>query len=258
MSAPGKDTAAHFSRQAEAYAASPGHANGQDLDIVAAFAQPGLHDLCLDIATGPGHTAFRIASKAMTVVAVDIAEGMLATGRRLAAERGITNVVFERADAAHLSFNDASFDLVTCRIAPHHFTDIPGFLSEVARVLKANGRFVLEDSLAPDDPQEAAFLHELEVRRDPTHVRSLQRDEWIAALQDAGLKVTRDMIFQKQHPFADWLARTGVEESAAAILVEELLAAPAALRNSCLVLGESGIEMMIDHKIILRADKLIN
>ncbi len=258
MTAPGKDTAAHFSRQAEAYAASPGHAHGQDLDIVAAFAQPGLHDLCLDIATGPGHTAFRIASKAMTVVAVDIAEGMLQTARRLATERGVTNVVFERSDAAHLSFNDASFDLVTCRIAPHHFTDIPAFLREVARVLKANGRFVLEDSLAPDDPEEAAFLHNLEVRRDPTHVRSLQRSEWIAALRDAGLKVTRDMIFQKQHPFMDWLARTGVADAEAASLIAELLAAPKALRDSCLVLGDQGIDLMIDHKIILRADKLIN
>ena len=49
MPAPGKDTAAHFSRQAEAYAVSPGHAHGQDLDIVAAFAEPGLRDLCLDL-----------------------------------------------------------------------------------------------------------------------------------------------------------------------------------------------------------------
>ena len=258
MSAPGSETAAHFSRQAEAYAASPGHAHGQDLDIVAAFAQPGLHDLCLDIATGPGHTAFRIASKAMTVVAVDIAEGMLATGRRLAAERGITNVVFERADAAQLPFNDGSFDLVTCRIAPHHFTDIPAFLGEVARVLKNSGRFVLEDSLAPDDAEAAAFLHALEVRRDPTHVRSLTRGEWFAALEAAGLPVKREVIFQKQHPFMDWLARTGIEGEEAHGLVAELLAAPKPLRDSCLVVEDGGISLMIDNKIILRADKLVN
>lgn len=258
MSAPGSETAAHFSRQAEAYAASPGHAHGQDLDIVAAFAQPGLHDLCLDIATGPGHTAFRIASKAMTVVAVDIAEGMLAAGRRLAAERGVTNVVFERADASHLSFNDASFDLVTCRIAPHHFTDIPAFLAEVARVLKPGGRFVLEDSLAPDGADEAAFLHALEVRRDPTHVRSLKREEWIEEIAKAGLKVSRDLIYQKQHPFMDWLARTGIEGEEAHSLVAELLAAPKPLRDSCLVVEDGGISLMIDNKIILRADKLVN
>ena len=258
MSAPGSETAAHFSRQAEAYAASPGHAHGQDLDIVAAFAQPGLHDLCLDIATGPGHTAFRIASKAMTVVAVDIAEGMLEAGRKLAAERGVTNVVFERADATRLPFNDASFDLVTCRIAPHHFADIPAFLAEVARVLKPGGRFVMEDSLAPEDAEQAAFLHDLEVRRDPTHVRSLKRDEWFAAVADAGLEVSRDLIFQKQHPFKDWLARTGVEGEAAAVLIAELLAAPKPLRESCLVEEDGGIALMIDNKLILRADKLIN
>ena len=258
MPTPGKDTAAHFSRQAEAYAASPGHAHGQDLDIVAAFAQPGLRDLCLDIATGPGHTAFRIAGKAMTVVAVDIADGMLETARRIAAERGITNIVFERANAAHLPFNDGRFDLVTCRIAPHHFTDIPAFLAEVARVLKPGGRFVLEDSLAPDDAEKAAFLHDLEVRRDPTHIRSLRRKEWIAAISQTGLKVTRDMIFQKQHPFMDWLARTGIEGEDAQTLIAELRDAPEALRRSCLVENAGGIETMIDNKIILRAEKLLN
>jgi hypothetical protein len=52
-----RDTAAHFSRQAEAYAASPSHARGADLDIVAEFAAPGADDICLDVACGPGHTA---------------------------------------------------------------------------------------------------------------------------------------------------------------------------------------------------------
>ena len=58
------DTARSFSRQAAAYAESRSHAYGEDLDIVAAYAEPGQYFLCLDIACGPGHTAFRITSKA--------------------------------------------------------------------------------------------------------------------------------------------------------------------------------------------------
>ena len=47
MSDPKSDTAAHFSRRAEAYAASPSHARGADLEIVAKFANPGPADRCL-------------------------------------------------------------------------------------------------------------------------------------------------------------------------------------------------------------------
>ena len=152
MSDAKRETAKHFSRQAEAYAASPSHARGADLDIVAEFAAPGPDDICLDIACGPGHTALRMAERARRVIAVDLAPGMIETARRMAAERKLANVLVQFADAGALPFAARSFDLVTCRIAPHHFTDVPGFLAEAARVLKARGRFVLEDSLAPDRP----------------------------------------------------------------------------------------------------------
>ncbi len=83
------NTAAHFSRQAAAYAASPSHAHGADLDIVAGFAAPWPDDLCLDIACGPGHTALRMAERARLVIACDLAPGMIDTPRPRAAERGL-------------------------------------------------------------------------------------------------------------------------------------------------------------------------
>jgi ubiquinone/menaquinone biosynthesis C-methylase UbiE len=161
MSDPKSQTASHFSRRAEAYAESPSHARGADLDIVAEFAAPGPDDTCLDIACGPGHTALRMAETARVVIASDIAPGMIETARRMAAERKLSNVLVQYAAAEALPFAEASFDLVTCRIAPHHFPDVPRFVAEAARVLKADGRFVLEDSLAPDDPEAAAFLEDL-------------------------------------------------------------------------------------------------
>ena len=207
MNDPNRDTAAHFSRRAEAYAASPSHARGGDLEIVAGFAAPGPHDRCLDIACGPGHTALRMAREAGLVIAADIAPGMLATARRLAAERGLDNLRVLGVDAAALPFDDASFELVTCRIAPHHFTNVPGFLSEVARVLAPAGRFVLEDSLAPADPETAAFLDDLEKRRDPTHRHSLSDPAWRAALAGAGLRITAETVWAKRHEFALWVGR---------------------------------------------------
>ena len=253
MSDPNHDTAAHFSRQAEAYAASPTHAHGEDLEIVAEFAAPGPDDRCLDIACGPGHTALRMAREAGLVIAADIAPGMLETTRRLAAERGLGNVLVQFAEATALPFADASFDLVTCRIAPHHFADVPGFLAEVARVLDPAGRFVLEDSLAPDDPETAAFLEDLEKRRDPTHVHSLSGAEWHAALAGAGLRVTDETVCAKIHEFALWVGRAGVDQAGIAELVAHVLEAPAAVREALFDVEDGTVRHLRDRKAIFRA-----
>ena len=183
-----RDPAAQFSRQAEAYAASPSHARGADLDLVVDFAAPSAGELCLDLATGPGHTAFRLARRAGFVIGADVAPGMIETARRRAGEEGVKNTLFLLADAHALPFAEASFDLATCRIAAHHFRDVPAALGQVARVLKPGGRFVLEDTLGPDQPALAKFIEDLERRRDPTHVHALSRAEWGDGLARAGLR----------------------------------------------------------------------
>jgi len=255
MSDPDRGAAAHFSRQAPAYAASPSHARGADLEIVAGFANPGPADRCLDIACGPGHTALRMARTAGLVIAADIAPGMLETTRRLAADRGLDNVLVQYAEAAALPFADASFDLVTCRIAPHHFTDVPGFLAEVARVLAPAGRFVLEDSLAPDDPDTAAFLEDLEKRRAPTHVRSLSDPEWRAAFAGAGLRITDEAVWAKRHEFALWVGRAGLDAAKIGALEARVLAAPAVLREALFEIEAGSVRALHDRKAIFRMER---
>lgn len=255
MTAQSPDTAEQFSRQAEAYANSPSHAQGADLAVVAEFAAATVHDLCLDVATGPGHTAFRIAADAGFAVGADLAPGMVATARRLARERGIANTAFLLADVHGLPFADGCFDLVTCRIAPHHFADIGVAIREVARVLKPGGRFVVEDSLAPDEAEEAAFLERLEKRRDPTHVHSLARDEWLTVMESAGLAVTRETVHGKHHDFALWIRRTGLDEAAIATISEEILGAPEPLRRRLFDIEGAQVTVLHDRKLILRGDK---
>jgi SAM-dependent methyltransferase len=249
------ETAAQFSRQAEAYAASPSHAGDPDLDIIADFAQPTAAECCLDIATGPGHTAFRIAQGAGFVVGADLAQGMIAAARRLAGERGLANTAFLIADVHALPFPDGIFDLVTCRIAPHHFADLPAAVRQITRVLRPGGRFVCEDSLGPDDPALAAFLERLEKTRDPTHVHSLSRGEWQAALDGAGLTVARETVYRKRHAFDLWIRRTGLEEKAIAAISADILAAPAEIRAKLFEVVDGQVAALNDQKLILRAEK---
>lgn len=249
------DTARSFSRQATAYAESRSHAYGEDLDIVAAYAEPGQYFLCLDIACGPGHTAFRIASKASVVIGIDIAEGMLAKARELAAAQEVTNVVFQKADAAALPFRDASFDLVTCRIAPHHFHDVPGFLSEACRVLRADGRLVLEDNLPPDQDEAAALMLELDRLRDPTHQRCFSQAEWAALLEGAGLRLARSTIFESNQTLSDWFDRMSLGETLRADLVRRIDEAPAGVAGELFLDPEGGRSLLHRRKYILRAEK---
>ena len=75
------------------------------------------------------------------MIASDLTAEMLVEAAKLAKAKGFANMETAPADAEALPFEDARFDLVTCRIAPHHFPDIPTFVAEVWRTLKPGGTF---------------------------------------------------------------------------------------------------------------------
>jgi SAM-dependent methyltransferase len=254
MSDQTRAAAAQFSRQAAAYAASPSHAGGDDLDLVLAFAAPGPSETGLDLATGPGHTAARLARSAGFVIGLDVAPGMIAVARDRAAQMGLMNLAYLLGDVHALPFAAGTLDLVTCRIAPHHFHDVGAFVREAARLLRPGGRLVVEDSLAPDDPAVAVFLEDLEKRRDPTHVHSLSRAEWGEACAVAGLRIVRETVYRKRHPFDLWIRRTGLSDDEIADIGADILAAPAAIRAALFEIEDRKVAALIDHKLIFRAE----
>ncbi|HET7155886.1 MAG TPA: class I SAM-dependent methyltransferase, partial [Hyphomicrobiaceae bacterium] len=146
-----------FGAHAGAYATSAVHAKGASLGRLVELVKPGPHWQALDIATGAGHTAAAFAPHVARVIASDVTDEMLAEARKLAAAKGLANMETASADAEALPFEDGRFDLVTCRIAPHHFPDIPMFVGQVWRVLKPGGTFALVDNIAPDTESTPGF-----------------------------------------------------------------------------------------------------
>lgn len=219
---------AQFGAVAERYVTSPIHAHGSDLQRMIELAQPKSNERALDIATGGGHTALAFAPHVATVVASDLTLPMLQAAEAFIRSKGMANVTFERADAEALPFGDAEFDIVTCRIAPHHFPNPDRFVAEVARVLRPGGRFVLDDNMSPPDPELDAFMDKIERWRDPSHVRNYSVAEWTGWMEQSGLAVEHvEPLAAKVYDFADWIGRMNMPQEEQAALEAWLLNAPA-------------------------------
>lgn len=180
-----------FSQHADYYAQSSVHAKGDTLNVLLDFADPKGTEQTLDIATGTGFTAFALAPKVAHVVATDLTPVMVEKAVELAQERAIGNIAFSVAAAEALPFADASLDLVTCRIAPHHFQDVRAFLSEVHRVLRTDGLFCMTDSVSPESEKLRAWQNRVEWLRDNSHVYGYPPSQWDAMITDAGFSLER-------------------------------------------------------------------
>ena len=200
----------YYSRTAEGYVTSTSHRTGSDLQRVIELGewQPDLY--ALDVATGGGHTALAVAPHVAQVMVTDLTPRMLEKAREFMLAQGVTNAQFQVADAEQLPFANAIFDRVTCRIAPHHFSNMAQAVQEIARVLKPGGLFLLIDCMAPSNPELDFFDNTVEKWRDPSHGRSCTAEEWEGFFIQAGLRIEHQEFFRKKHDYDDWTTRSQI------------------------------------------------
>jgi ubiquinone/menaquinone biosynthesis C-methylase UbiE len=201
-------SASQFNRQSDRYGKSHILADTQDVEQGLRGVVTPPDGTALDVATGGGHTALWLARRGWKVTAGDIAPRMLENAQRMCTEAGFA-IETRLFPAEEMPFADGSFDLVTVRVAPHHFSSPQKFVREAARVLRPGGHFLLIDGTVPDDdPESEEWLHCVEKWRDPSHGRFLSRKAWQDLATEAGLKVVRAEQQLRKQPNLNWYFET--------------------------------------------------
>ncbi|MYQ48783.1 methyltransferase domain-containing protein [Streptomyces sp. SID4985] len=111
----------------------------------------------LDLGSGPGILALELAPLLGQVVAVDPEKGMLEEGRRLAAERGITNIDWREGDSTTLPAMSIGPVLLTVMGAAYHWMDREQVPRDLDRIIEPAGAIVLASGGAPGDVAPAPW-----------------------------------------------------------------------------------------------------
>jgi ubiquinone/menaquinone biosynthesis C-methylase UbiE len=200
MDSPEELARKNFGARAEFYTRSAAHADPQVLARVADVSRPQAHWRVLDVATGAGHTAFALAPRVASVTAIDLTPEMLDQARKLGDELQVSNVQFQIADIHSLPFADGSFELITCRRAAHHFSNIQRALDEMRRVLVPGGRIVIDDRSVPEDDFVDETMNELDWLHDESHVRQYRASEWGRMLREHQFSIELIEPYSRHRP----------------------------------------------------------
>lgn len=198
---------AQFGPSARAYVDSAVHAEGEDLQALEEIVAAVRPKRALDLGTGGGHVAYRLARFTDRVSAVDLSNEMLAAVSATAREKDLSNITTVRASVEALPFTDGAFDFLACRYSAHHWRHFDAGLREARRVLKKGSRAVFVDVYASASPLFDTHLQAVELLRDASHVRNYTLAKWAAALSIADFAIDRLWTSRLRMDFPIWTAR---------------------------------------------------
>jgi ubiquinone/menaquinone biosynthesis C-methylase UbiE len=197
-----------FTRQATVFSTAPAIADDDALRMIVEAARPAPDDRLLDVACGPGLVVCAFAAHVHEATGIDMTPAMLDRARKLAADKGLTNVSWQQGDVYSLPYEDARFTIVTTRFSLHHFLEPAAVLREMVRVCAPGGRIVVIDDYASEDPAKAAAFNRLEKLRDPSHSRCLSLKELKGLFVAAGLPEPDATFYELRGDLPGLLARS--------------------------------------------------
>ena len=158
----------------------------------------------LDIATGTGEFARALSPMVGAVVGLDATDAMMEQGEKFVEQAGIKNINFKKGVVQDMPFGDASFDIVSCRYAFHHFADPKPVISEMVRVCKPGGHVIIVDIIIPDE-STAVENNYYEWLCDQSHTRTLHPGEFETNFRLFGMEVISARTRVLENKFDEWM-----------------------------------------------------
>ena len=164
-----------------------------------AVVQPG--EVCLDLGSGRGNDVIRMAEEAGEngfAYGIDLSDGMVKKARTNLDKFGVTNAEIIQSEMESLPLNDNSVNVTISNCTINHSSNKEAVWSEVFRVLKPGGRFVVSDIYATAPIAD-------EYRNDPQAVAecwagAVTRAEYLTMLEETGF--TNIKILEESEPYA--------------------------------------------------------
>lgn len=151
------------------------------------YAKPKTGEVCVDLGSGRGTDVLRMADEVREtgfIYGIDISEGMLEKARQNAAKFEIKNVRFMRCELEKIDLAEGIADLVISNCTINHAADKEAVWSEVYRILKKGGRFVVSDIYAISPIPEV--YHNDPVAVAECWAGAITRDEYLTTLEKKG------------------------------------------------------------------------
>ena len=198
-----------FTRTAQIFGDYAVASRVNEAERLAHMVKAGPADRAVDLACGPGTLALRFASHLRWICGLDLTPAILERARRSAVTEGLSNLEFAIGDAQALPFAGASLDIAVTSYSFHHFPDPARTIAEMARVVRRGGRVGILDIFVPGDPAVAALNNRIEIIRDPSHTRTLSRDEFHLLFAAHGLRVLETAVEENTRSFDHWMLVAG-------------------------------------------------
>jgi len=153
------------------------------------LSHPKEGEVCIDLGCGKGTDLIRLreaVGETGFVYGVDISEGMLAKAKKNIEKFGYANVVLVRSELEQIQLNDKVADLIISNCTINHAQNKRAVWSEIHRILKKGGRFVVSD-IYSTEPVPAEYAN------DPVAVSecwagAITKDEYVKILTETGFK----------------------------------------------------------------------
>jgi ubiquinone/menaquinone biosynthesis C-methylase UbiE len=191
----------HFARRSDVYDAFGTWVNNDDvLSSITSFLpnKQGRLDI-VDLGSGTGAVASYIInnySHVNTMVAVDVCEDML---KRIDSNQ-ITKIV---SPLENMPFKDNVFDVAVSRQCLHYINDLKKTISEIVRILKNNGIFVLSQ-IVPLESSTRSYWEKIIRLKQPLRYNYFSEKEWLQLFAQAGFKLISMQRFSHRSSIKKW------------------------------------------------------